>query len=212
MTEQDRARLVRCIASRGPDAGQAMARLYRDFGSRVCAFVRRRLRTLGEYEVQAVTAATMYQVWCSAPSFNGGSAIDTWILGIARHELLDSAREHRRHFQRHLDIDDFADTLADPNADVEDRIAERQRVEWLVDCAGTLPAPQRESLHLLLVEGMSVEQIAQAHGCAVGTVKTRIFHAKARLRSGIALRLAHEHAGAGAAALRPASESSPARR
>jgi RNA polymerase sigma-70 factor (ECF subfamily) len=56
-------------------------------------------------------------------------------------------------------------------------------MQCLIFCMEKLPPDQRESLHLLLVEGMSVEAIAHIQGCPNGTVKTRVFHAKAKLKS-----------------------------
>jgi RNA polymerase sigma-70 factor, ECF subfamily len=97
------------------------------------------------------------------------------------------------HAQRgYDDIADHADTLPDESADIINQLAEQQRAEWLAYCLDKLPEEQRESLHLLLVEGMSVEDIAQVQSCPGGTVKTRVFHAKAKLKSCLARWLKHE--------------------
>ena len=45
-----------------------------------------------------------------------------------------------------------------------------------------LPEDQRESLHLLLVEGLAVSEIATLQVCPEGTVKTRVFHARRKLK------------------------------
>lgn len=207
MNEQDRQVLVGRIAARCLDADAAMTRLYRDLDGCVCAFVRRRLRGADEHEVQGVVAATMYEVWLAACNFSGDSLVKTWVLGIARHKLLDAARKNLRWTQHHVDIDACAD-LADPNGDIVAMIAVKQRVQWLADRMRMLPVIQGELLRLLLVEGLSMEEISVAQGCPLGTVKTRLFHAKAKLK----ICVQQTPRPTGDPVSRCASESSPARR
>ncbi len=165
-----------------------MTLLYRALSGGVFAFVRRRLGHSDDHEVQAVVVDTMYEVWRAAPNFFGGSQVKTWVLGIARHKLLDVVRKTTRD-HTHVDIADYSDSLADDRADVFDALAAKQQAEWLMLCMEKLPNEQRESLHLLLVEGLSVEAIAQVQGCPNGTVKTRVFHAKAKLKRCLAQHL-----------------------
>lgn len=198
MTDQDHQALVRCIAARGADAEAAMTRLYRELNSCVFAFVRRRLSLVDDHEVQAVVVDAMYEVWRAASTFAAGSQVRTWVLGIARHKLLDSVRRHPQAAHAHDDIADHAETLADPGADLMNLLAEKQQTEWLAFCMDKLPPEQRESLHLLLVEGLSVQEISQVQACPCGTVKTRVFHAKAKLKSCLARWLAQETPGGGA--------------
>lgn len=159
-----------------------MTHFYRALNGNVFAFVRRRLGHANDHDVQAVVVDVMYEVWRAAGAFTGGSQVKTWVLGIARHKLLDAVRKQPQGVH-HVDIADYAESLADDDADVFAELAARQQLQWLVLCMGKLPADQRESLHLLLVEGMSVEAIAQVQACPKGTVKTRVFHAKAKLKS-----------------------------
>jgi RNA polymerase sigma-70 factor (ECF subfamily) len=182
MTDEEHRVLLGRIARRDPDSELAMTALYRALNGNVFAFVRRRLGHADDHDVQAVVVDVMYEVWRAAAAFTGGSQVKTWVLGIARHKLLDAVRRNPQGVH-HVDIADYAESLADDGADVFAALAARQQVEWLVFCMGKLPADQRESLHLLLVEGMSVEAIAQVQGCPNGTVKTRVFHAKAKLKS-----------------------------
>lgn len=169
------------ISRRDAGSDAAMTLLYRALNGGVFAFVRRRLGRADDHEVQAVVVDTMYEVWRAAPDFLGGSQVKTWVLSIARHKLLDAVRKTSRD-PKHVDIEDYSDSLADDQGDVFDALAAKQQAQWLMLCMDKLPAEQRESLHLLLVEGLSVEAIAQVQGCPHGTVKTRVFHAKAKLK------------------------------
>jgi RNA polymerase sigma-70 factor (ECF subfamily) len=49
-----------------------------------------------------------------------------------------------------------------------------------------MPHPLRAVLILSTVEGLSFEQVADVEGCAVGTVKSRIFRARQLLRAALA--------------------------
>jgi RNA polymerase sigma-70 factor (ECF subfamily) len=185
-TDQDHLDLLRKVATRGADSEVAMTQLYRALSGSVFAFVRRRLGYADDHEVQAVVVDAMYEVWRAAANFAGGSQVKTWVLGIARHKLLDAVRKNPNTAYSHDDIADYAESLADESADVVAALAEKQRMHWLMFCMDKLPCEQRESLHLLLVEGLSVEAIAHVQGCPNGTVKTRVFHAKAKLKTCLA--------------------------
>lgn len=175
-----------------------MTLLYRALSGSVFAFVRRRLSFADDHEVQAVVVDVLYEVWRSAPDFAGGSQVKTWVLGIARHKLLDVIRKNpHATAHNHDDIADFADSLADESVDVVAALAEKQRAEWLAFCMEKLPCEQRECLYLLMVEGMSVKDIAKVQNCPSGTVKTRVFHAKAKLKICLAKWLNEDHGAVG---------------
>jgi RNA polymerase sigma-70 factor (ECF subfamily) len=191
MTNTEHQALLHRITARDAGSETAMAQLYAALSGNVFAFVRCRLGWADDHQVQAVVQDVLYEVWRAAPTFSGASLVKTWVLGIARHKLLDAVRQGR-HAHRHDDIDDHAESLADESADVVEALAEKQRTEWLTFCMDKLPSDQRESLHLLLVEAMSVQAIADIQGCPSGTVKTRVFHAKSKLKNCLARWLRHD--------------------
>jgi RNA polymerase sigma-70 factor (ECF subfamily) len=187
MTDLNHRALLSRIAARNSDSELAMTLLYRALAGSVSAFVRRHLSFADDHEVQAVTVDALYEVWRAAPDFNGGSLVKTWVLGIARHKALDAVRSNpRATAHSHVDIDDYADSMADDSADVLTILADRQRAQQLDHAMNQLPLEQRECLHLLLVEGLTVKEIALVQNCPCGTVKTRVFHAKAKLRQSLA--------------------------
>jgi RNA polymerase sigma-70 factor, ECF subfamily len=197
--DADHATLLARIAARDAGSEAAMAQLYRALSGAVFAFVRRRLSLADDHAVQAVVVDTMYE-------FAAGSQVKTWVLGIARHKLLDAVRKDP-HAQRGFDdIADHADTLADESPDIVTQLAHKQRAEWLAYCMDKLPEDQRESLHLLLVEGLSVSDIASVQNCPGGTVKTRVFHAKAKLKNCLARWLKHDGDDGHGGAARPSNK------
>jgi RNA polymerase sigma-70 factor, ECF subfamily len=180
-TDELHRTLLHSIAARDATSELAMAGLYKALSGVVFAFVRRRMSVADDHTVQGVVVDTLYEVWRAAGNFSAQSQVLTWVLGIARHKMLDALR--RLPPGLHDDIDDHAETLADESADITAQLAQQQRAEWLAYCMNRLPDDQRESLQLLLVEGLSVDAIAQVQSCPGGTVKTRVFHAKQKLKA-----------------------------
>ena len=61
----------------------------------------------------------------------------------------------------------------------EDRLVLKE----LSRALGRLPSDQREALFMVVLQGLSYEEVAQATGCAVGTAKSRVFRARRQLQS-----------------------------
>ena len=62
------------------------------------------------------------------------------------------------------------------------REPERKDTPALADLLETLPAAQRETIWLLKVSGLSLEEVARATGSSVGAVKQRAHRAYEKLR------------------------------
>jgi RNA polymerase sigma-70 factor (ECF subfamily) len=201
MSDAHHRALLQQVAARHGGSEAAMAQLYKALNASVFGFVRQRLYGADDHAVQEVVVETMYEVWRAADRFGAQSRVLTWVLGIARHKLLDAAR--RDPSALHDDIDDMAETLADEGPDLLDQLADKQRAQWLAHCMQRLPEDQRESLHLMFVEGLDIAGIAELQACPGGTVKTRVFHAKRKLKDCLARWLRHDGDAAAAQAARP---------
>ncbi len=165
------------LASIAAGDQQAMIRFYKSFESRVYAFSMRRLSN--PEEAEAVVVETMYEVWKVAKNFKGDSKVETWLLGIAKYKSLDKLRARDDETD---DIDDYADTMADSAPGVEQLVYAKQQAHVLSDCIGELPKDQSEALHLVYFEGSSVEEVSEIQAIPAGTVKTRLFHARKKLK------------------------------
>ncbi|TAG49971.1 MAG: sigma-70 family RNA polymerase sigma factor [Betaproteobacteria bacterium] len=156
---------------------QAMIRFYKAFESRVYAFAMRRVGNAEEAE--GVVVETMYEVWKAAKNFKGESKVETWLLGIAKYKSLDKLRA--RDLQTD-DIEDYSETLADESPGTEQLVYAKERAHILADCIDELPKDQSEALHLVYFEGASVEEVSEVQAIPGGTVKTRLFHARKKLK------------------------------
>ncbi|WP_439586333.1 RNA polymerase sigma factor [Hydrogenophaga sp.] len=162
---------------------QAMKRFYLALAPTTYQFAMRRLSD--PVQAEEVVVETMYEVWTHAGRFSGQSSIRTWVLGIARHKLLDKLRDRYRH--QHEALDDETEDARAGDAESHapegfERVAQREHHDMIVHCAGKLPEDQREALHLALYEDLPLADIARVQACPENTVKTRLFHARRKMK------------------------------
>jgi RNA polymerase sigma-70 factor (ECF subfamily) len=119
---------------------------------------------------------TFYVVWSNADRFRGESRVSTWIMGIAYRRALKALQRSRAIAQLE-DDESFG-------ADAEDRSnINRELEDWILQGLNELPAEQRIAVELVYYFGHSLEEIGEIMGCRASTIKARMFHARARLRS-----------------------------
>lgn len=117
--------------------------------------------------------------------FRGGS-FKAWLLRIVTNACYDQLRVKQRRPTSSLDDlpveSDHSPYLHDP-AEKPDEFVERQELNHMIQVAiSTLPVEQRMVVVLSDVQGLSYQEIAQATGLSLGTVKSRLSRGRARLR------------------------------
>lgn len=113
--------------------------------------------------------------------FGARSSFRTYLLGIARHVLLDHLRAHQRRLGRESDLDTLvlADVLPGP-----DEIAESRRDHRiLLKALRRLTVVHQVVLELQYWESLSNAEIAEVLEWPIGTVKTRLRAARAVLET-----------------------------
>lgn len=125
----------------------------------------------------------MLVIWRSAAAFEGKSRVSTWILGIAYRKALKLRQGARRWTERFKGADEESDELSAPVNEHSGRTELRDLRDLLDHGMRNLPAKQRAVVELTYFYGYSYEEIATIVDCPVNTVKTRMFHARARLKN-----------------------------
>ncbi|MAL00940.1 MULTISPECIES: RNA polymerase sigma factor RpoE [Alcaligenaceae] len=135
-------------------------------------------------EVEDVAQEAFIKAYRALPQFRGDSAFYTWLYRIA----INTARNWQASSQRRPmsssivsneddETFDQIDNLTDISTP-ESVLASRQVISTVNEAIDALPEELRTAIVLREIEGMSYEDIAQAMGCPIGTVRSRIFRAR----------------------------------
>ena len=146
-----------------------LEQLYRDLAPSLLAYFRRQ-PSLGR-SAEDLVQDTFVRAIRSFARLRASVSPRAYLFGIARHVTIDALRS--LHPTEELLMDPPA---AEPPA-VDDRLVSMRAA------IAELPAPQREALHLKLQHELSYEEIAEVLGIPIGTVRSRLHHAVAHLRS-----------------------------
>jgi RNA polymerase sigma-70 factor, ECF subfamily len=127
---------------------------------------------------------TLIQAWKSLSNFNGSCQYSTWLIAIMfrRHKTLLKQRSGWLSiFRSHVGEIDSVEIEAKQN-DPQGELLKQEESEVLNHLIKRLPIHQREVILLRFFEGASLESIAQALNCSVGTIKSRLHYALKKLR------------------------------
>jgi RNA polymerase sigma-70 factor (ECF subfamily) len=150
---------------------------------------------------EAVQAAYL-SAFASMDTFEGRSALSTWLTRIVVNEALGRRRaeqRRRRHFEQEgvAVLDQYREALMrGSDAERPDVAVAREQIRKLLEEAvAELPETFRTVFVLREIEGMSSEDTAEVLGVPVATVKTRLFRGRRRLQQMLAPELANVFGG-----------------
>jgi RNA polymerase sigma-70 factor, ECF subfamily len=148
----------------------AFKELYLIYHRRLARFL---MRMTSRHDlIEEVINDTLWTVWLKAGDFRGDSLVSTWIVGITYRRALKALRRHS--VARPMLAEEVA---VAPDVQLED-----ENRQWLGQALAELPLEQRMVMEFSYLMGHSCEEIAQIMQCPVNTVKTRMFHAREKLR------------------------------
>jgi RNA polymerase sigma-70 factor (ECF subfamily) len=164
---------------------RAMEALYHQYKRRVFGLVH---RIVGVSDAEEVAQEVFVRVFRGLGSFRGDSQLGTWIYRLA----VNAALSHVARRGRRGEVgDEELETVAAPPA-VERDPRLSQRVE---EALRRLPAGYRAILVLHDIEGLSHEECASILDCRVGTSKSQLHKARAKMRELLGPSLAAERRG-----------------
>jgi len=165
--------LVSRIAERDLRAFDA---LYRQFFPRLVRFLDR--MTKNTAVIEEVINDTLFVVWEKAHTYNQTCKVSTWIFSIAYRKALKSI--HKMDEPADFDFDLFA---AETGEQPDSQLSQRQLQHCVSQALDAISPDQRTVVNLTYYHGMDYQEIAQIMDCPVNTVKTRMFHARGRLKN-----------------------------
>ena len=144
--------------------------------------------TLDAQESQDLVQEVFLQVYQSIGDFRGDASLSTWLHRITVNRCLNWKRRWARRFKWRHGSTDSIDEVAgkEPASDLpspEIRVTSAQTCRQIDEALKKLPAEARAIFVLRELEGLSYEAIADATGIKLGTVRSRLFHARKRLKA-----------------------------
>lgn len=165
----------------------ALAVLYDRFAARLYGLALRVTTDPGEAE--DVVAETFTKAWRDVGTYDASrGSVQAWLVMMTRSRALDTVRARTRR----LRLVDAASEAPEPVAmgtsevSTDAAVEADERTVRVRAALATLPLPQREVLDLAYFAGLSQVEIAERLGAPLGTVKTRVRLALARLREVLA--------------------------
>lgn len=162
----------------------AFAKIVDAYQARIFGFVKRMIRN--DEEAQDVTQEVFIKAFQAMHRFDGRSSLRTWLFKIAHNLCVDRVRRHDRapsssSLTAMSDEDETID-LPDTRWSPEDVVLNDELASVVEHAIETMSDKLRTVLLLHDKEDMAYEEIAAAVDVPVGTVKSRLFLARAHLQ------------------------------
>jgi RNA polymerase sigma-70 factor (ECF subfamily) len=143
-------------------------------------------RIVGPDEAPDVVMDAFLKAWKAMPAFNGRSSLATWLYRIVWNCAADHRRASVRRRENRLPEDDDGQTLDIPDSAADspsEQAASRDLGRQLEASMGQLSEELRITLLLRFADGLSYREIAAATNVRIGTVMSRLFHGRRRLKA-----------------------------
>jgi RNA polymerase sigma-70 factor (ECF subfamily) len=170
----DESRLIACVLAGDRSAARALYEAHAPRVHRLC------YRLTGDQDLaEECTQETFIQAFRKLDRFRGDSALSSWLYRVAVRATLTNLRRVRRWRERETALARAEELPARQEADPD----LKSRLARAID---DLPEKFRVVVILHDVEGYTHSEIAAMLGAPEGTCKTRLMHARARLREELA--------------------------
>jgi RNA polymerase sigma-70 factor (ECF subfamily) len=173
---------VLIAACKSGDRG-AMRTVYERYHRRVFALT---MRIAGAQEAEELTQEVFLKAFRALDKFRGDAQLGTWLYRLAVNAALSHvgrSKDKKRAPEEALDHVAAAPAIVDGDPNLRDKLA---------GALAELPAGYRAVLVLHDVEGLQHEEIAEILGCRVGTSKSQLHKARAKMRELLGPALAAE--------------------
>lgn len=152
------------IATGDPNAVQDCLKAY---GGLVWSLARRMLRN--SEDAEDVVQEIFVDIWKNADRFDASQSSETtFVAMIARRRIIDRIR----YSARRISPDSLEDVLAEPSTRSDQALQTSIEANEAAKALDALRPEQRQVLQLSIVQGLSHQEISDATGMPLGTVKT----------------------------------------
>lgn len=168
--------LVKCCQAGDISAFDSLVHRHKD---RIYRLVYRMLG--GVSDVDDVAQEIFLRVYNRIGSFQCRSSFSTWLTRIALNQCINYLRKQRR--LRFLPIGIFSGSnQRRPLTEPQEAAERTEKFEKVYQTVNSLPPKQKAVVILYYFEEHSCEEVADILDCSVGTVKSRLFHARKAIK------------------------------
>lgn len=183
VSNADAALILRCQANDAAAFNEIVTRYKNRVYNYICRMIGAGL------DAEDLTQETFVRAYLSIRSFQSRASLNTWLFRIATNLCIDYSRKAKKTpWQVSLSQEDTEEggdqeyDLPDSAFDPQNALLNKELGRRLEDAIAALPDKLRTVLLLFDVEGLSYDEIAEIVGCPLGTVKSRLFNARAAVR------------------------------
>ena len=145
-------------------------------------------------DAEDLTQETFIRAYMSLASFQSRASLNTWLFRIATNLCIDHSRKNKRSqglvsslsMEREGDDEDQEREIPDTEFDPQKLLLNKELGAQLESALKHLPEKLRTVVLLYDIEGLPYDEISSIIGCPLGTVKSRLFNARAALRDRLA--------------------------
>jgi RNA polymerase sigma-70 factor (ECF subfamily) len=164
--------------------------LVKKYQGRICAHAFQFVRN--ETDAEELAQVTFVKAWQKIKSFNRKSSFYTWLYRLCTNTCLDYLRKKKRQAEEIM----TSRSNEDDPVGVEDREAPgpgpdqttvNRELKDQIEAAIKQLSPDHQVVIVMReIQGLSYEEMAEALGCSIGTVMSRLFYARRYLRTKLA--------------------------
>lgn len=164
---------------------EAFGRLVDAYQARIHGFVRRTVSSADEAE--DLTQEVFIRAFQNLSKFDGRSSLRTWLFRIAHNLCIDAARKRGRSIAEVRDTDESGELIdaQDNRYSPESLAMNRELMDVVEDAIAGLSEKLRSVLLLHDKEELEYEEIANVLDIPIGTVKSRLFLARAAVQKAL---------------------------
>ena len=148
-------------------------------------YARAKFTVRDEHEAQDLMQEVYLAAYKNIGSLKNTDSVYSWLSGITLRQGMKLVNRKKRNVLLSEDQEGMFEGLPDESRGAEERIAREEEIQIMKDCIYELSEEQRAVILAYYYDEMKVEEIARLLEISEGTVKSRLYHARKRLKASL---------------------------
>lgn len=148
-------------------------------------YARAKFTIRDEHEAQDLMQEVYLAAYRNIGSLKNTDSVYSWLGGITLRQGMKIVNRKKRNILLSEDQEGMFEDLPDESRGTEERIARAEEIQIMKDCIYELSEEQRAVVLAYYYDEMKVEEIARLLEISEGTVKSRLYHARKRLKASL---------------------------